>query len=161
MSKLFLLLLLCVFCIAQEKTKDEDESEKIHKWRLAIQQLALGISRSQLSSEFTPENLQVRNLTVALNQQAGRFRAYVARAISQAVGTTVSICPDVDISDQAIMSVRKELTDLGWTVEWKTLAEHYSSSDPVNMELLWPKHLHNPCNGNRRAFRVEVPIKKK
>ena len=160
MKRFIFVLFLCISFVAAAAEEEADpKDDKLAQWRGAVQQLVLGLSRSSLEESFTPENLSQRNITIALNQQAGRFRAQVARAIQQAVGTTVSVCPPVDISDQAILSVRKELQDLGWTVEWKTLAEHYSSADPINMELLWPHHMRNPCDGNRRAFRVEVPIK--
>lgn len=141
----------------------QETQETLQKWRQAIQNLAVGLSRATLPEEFNPEALSTRNITIALNQQAGRFRAQVARAIQQSITSTVSTCPPLEISDQAIISVREELKKLGFKVEWKCLAEHYSSGDPMNLELVYrvgQTHVLT-CPGSRAAFRVEVPIKKK
>ena len=159
MKILILCCLFFTFVYSHEVVNENNDEDKLGRWRGAVQQLVLGLSRGTFGEEFTPEKFSKRNLTIALNQQMAKFRGQVARSISQAVGTTVSLCPPIEISDQAIMGIRKELKQLGWTVEWKTLAEHYSSSDPINFDVMWPQHLKNPCNGNRRAFRVEVPIK--
>ena len=154
--KVFIVCLLIALVAAHN-----DEEDQLLKWRGAVQSLLMGVSRSKLPETFTPEQVAKRNTTVALNQQAGRWRAYVSRAIAQAVGDTVSMCPPLDISDQAVLAVRKELQELGWKVDFSFVGEHYSSADPLNMHMHWNNHPRfNECPGGRRAFRVEVPIVK-
>jgi hypothetical protein len=72
--------------------------------------------------------------------------------MTQATGTTVSLCPPLDVSDSAVLAIRNELEKHGFIVHWSWLGDLYNAHDPGKYKNT------GDCPGNRHQFRVETPL---
>jgi len=137
------------------------DEENIGRWRGAIQQVALGWSRSGFGKEFTMETISKRNVTAAIIQQSSRWRGNVARAMEQSIGPSISLCPPLDISDLSVQIVKQELTEAGFHVEWMNVANVHDPHDLVDFYQAYGTFRCPICNGGRKPFRVKTPIDEK
>jgi hypothetical protein len=109
-----ILLVLLVVAGAQE----EFNATELKQWMAAVEEIVSHVTLGPLKQDFTPEYVGQRTADFALRKQTRRFRAHVAQAIIESLGTQVNICIDHLTDEQAVKTVQSELKERGFEVYW-------------------------------------------
>jgi hypothetical protein len=134
--------------------------KELEAWISHADHLISVLSIPVLGETATPALFAQRNLTMALQQQTNRWRGYVVNAMAQATGQKVSVCPPIEISDNAVDNVRKELELLGFHIQWNCPGDLYNANNPISSDLE-NYYKAGICSGQRQPFEIFVPTHSK
>lgn len=100
---------LLLFFIFSVVAAEEDPS-----WKRAVEEILASLTLGPLKEDFSPDYLAKRTYSGALRAQTNRFRAHVATAMVQSLGSKITVCPNETIDDKAVEAVIEEVKQRGF-----------------------------------------------